>query len=86
MSDETDELLIECPLCLEQHRYRLDVDRSHVMYHMTTSMFDAEPTYKRFKRIFTCPAKGQNFQAVIRLEETFGTIINAVKVVPDDIT
>ncbi|QQD72819.1 hypothetical protein [Acidithiobacillus ferrivorans] len=85
MDDETEELQIVCPLCSEEHSYRLAVDRSYVLYHMTSAMMDSKPTYKRFKRIFTCPAKNEHFQAVVRLEESFGTIINDVKVVPDDI-
>jgi hypothetical protein len=86
LTDETESLEIKCPLCAEQHRYRLSVDRSHVLYQMTASTRIPDRTYKRFNRLFTCPTKGEPFQAVIRLEQTFGTIIHNVKVVPDDIT
>lgn len=81
MSKDKDEITIMCPLCSTEHRYRLAVDRSHVLYSMSRAPSSSESRYKTFTRLFACLRNGQRFQAVIRLEETFGTIVNGVKVV-----
>lgn len=87
MSNETEHLSVKCPLCQQEHRYRLAIDRSHVLYNMTSDTLGSKKqAFKRFRRIFTCPTKGEHFQATIKLEEAYGTVLNDVKVFPDDIT
>lgn len=84
MSEEIQELKIDCPLCKKRHSYSLAVDRTYVMYHMDAGTAqDDEPVYKRFERMFTCPTKDEHFKAVIRLAQEFGTVIKGVKVVMD---
>jgi hypothetical protein len=86
LTDAKEDLLIQCPLCSQQHRYKLAVERSIVVFSITSfTPSRTERTYKTFKRVFTCPTKAEPFQAVIRLEQTTGSIIHDVRVVPDDI-
>jgi hypothetical protein len=85
VTDETESLLIQCPLCSQRHRYKLAVDRSPILYNITSLTPSTKRTYESFKRVFTCPNKSEPFQAVIRLDTT-GAIINDVRIVPDDIS
>ncbi|HDM8135453.1 TPA: hypothetical protein P0E15_005044 [Vibrio harveyi] len=77
---EEEKLRIICPLCTHKHEYCLDVDRTFVLYHMTSEPDTSKRTVKRFKRVFVCPDKNEKFQAVIKMESGFGEVINDVKV------
>lgn len=80
MEDE-DRIQLNCPICQKMHEFRLVVDRSHVVYNMVSAPRHSERSVKRFRRVFTCPEKGEPFEATIKMEELFGEIINDVKVV-----
>jgi len=84
MSDDSEKITIKCPLCSVEHEYRLSVKRSHVLYHMLSAPSSEEKRFKSFKRTFLCPSKEKPFQAVLRFEETFGTIIDRVDVLAKD--
>lgn len=86
MSDDIESLAMTCPICGAEHRFRIKIDRSYLMYNLTSDMLKRKAPVKRYRRNFTCPEKGKPFQATISLEESFGTILNNVSVVPDDIT
>ncbi|NWL16376.1 hypothetical protein FHG08_11805 [Pseudoalteromonas sp. Scap03] len=75
---EDEKLKITCPLCREKHEYSINVDRSFVLYQMTSDMGTSLREIKQFKRAFVCPDKKTKFQAVIKMEYGFGEIINDV--------
>jgi len=80
MPETTEKLELKCPICKEKHEYSINVDRSHILYYMLSSPSPTERTVKKFKRIFVCPDKNQQFQAIVTMEEGFGEIINDVSV------
>ena len=80
MSETTEKLEINCPICKGMHEYSINVDRSHIIYNMLSAPSPTERTVKRFKRVFVCPEKNEQFQAIITMEEGFGEIINDVAV------
>jgi hypothetical protein len=71
-SEET--IKVKCPFGHGVHAYPITVCKSHVMYQMTLEMMRTppNPTFKHFRRIFTCPVNGETFQAVIKIPEHFG--------------
>lgn len=79
--EEEEKIQLNCPICKNTHEFRLEVDKSHVLYHMTSMPSERERTVKRFRRLFTCPEKNEPFEATIRMEESFSEIIHNVKVV-----
>jgi hypothetical protein len=80
MEDE-DRIQLNCPICQKIHEYRLEVDRSCVLYNILSTSNQSKTSVKRFRRIFMCPEKGEPFEATIKIEESFGEKINDVKVV-----
>jgi hypothetical protein len=77
--DEDEKLELTCPLCGKEHTYTLDVDRSFVLFQMTiTALGSSKKTAKQFKRIFFCPDKNKKFQAIIKMSEGSGEVINDV--------
>jgi hypothetical protein len=80
MAEDTETIQIECPLCGKKHEYRLKVDRSTVMYQMRWFPAHEEKAVVHFTRFFTCPKLNESFQANLRMEQSFGTVINDVKV------
>jgi hypothetical protein len=68
-----------CPVCEKAHRYLLDVERD-----TTVGLVTARPEPQvavGFTRLFTCPDKGQVFQARITLYQTARSRIRSVLVV-----
>lgn len=55
-------IVAKCPLCGEAHKYSLTVLRSSFLY----STSDISPK-KHIRRLFTCPAKGEDFEGNIVL-------------------
>ena len=80
MSETTETLEIKCPICKRMHVYSINVDRSPILYNMLSAPNPAERTVKKFKRVFVCPDKNEQFQAIVTIEEGFGEIINDVSV------
>jgi hypothetical protein len=67
---------ITCPKCNQVHHYKLEVDRSIVLEQVSLSY--RASTFTRFTRLFTCPIKKENFQAVFTLEESSSNRIDNV--------
>ena len=82
MSETTEKLELKCPICKETHEYSINVDRSLILYSLfvPSSTKSTKRTVKKFKRVFVCPVKNEQFQAIITMEEGFGEIINDVSV------
>ena len=86
MSTETEYEYVDiskCPVCGKKHRYKLDVKRSLVMHMLTMSSLNSQEKvfYARFTRIFVCPEKGGEFEAVLTLPYTLSNKIESVSVV-----
>jgi len=72
-----------CPLCGQSHRYKLEVERSlvvHMAMSNLTKIGERNPL-SDFTRFFTCPKKGEEFQATFPLRELSPSQIINVKVV-----
>ena len=83
MSEDIRTINIKCPLCKESHPYNISVDESHVIYNITMNSFSNKRNIKKFKRIFLCPTKDKMFESILSFEESFGIVINDVKVLED---
>ncbi len=70
-----------CPLCGRSHTYDLAVERSAIMKMMVGSYEEEKVSYKRFKRLFTCPTRNEEFEAIITLPEFPSARIETVHVV-----
>jgi len=76
MSKRFDSLNISCPKCDQSHKYKLEIDRSIVMYHLTAER--AKAKRHKFTRLFICPNTNEKFQANFVIVEQFGEIINDI--------
>jgi hypothetical protein len=76
MTDD-DIVQVPCPFCKEDHTYLLIVERASVM---TLARVAGTPRVRTFVRLFTCPVKGETFQATLRLTETPSSEIKDVTV------
>jgi len=74
-----DVLEIMCPKCGNPHRYLLEIKHSIVLEQITIKS-SYNPIQKSFKRLFSCPEKDVDFEAVILLIETQQSRIQSVKV------
>lgn len=81
MRKELENINLNCPLCKRMHTYKIEVDKSHVIYNLLSTSFNEEKSIKKFKRIFLCPEKDEMFEAILTFEDSFGEIIEGVKVV-----
>lgn len=72
--------ITKCPKCNGKHRYRLEVNRSIVMKHLTISDLGECPRSVPVTRLFTCPKTGEDFQAKFTLKETSSDRIKRVSV------
>lgn len=80
MSSDNDTLTIsKCPKCGSPHKYQLEVSRVWVMHNLTATL-DFNPVKRTFTRLFTCPTKGEDFQATFWLVETIMDKIESVQV------
>lgn len=79
MSDEDDEIHLKCPACSNEHVYPVQVERSYILA-MLRRDADAGPHERTFRRLFTCPEKGTQFQATLTLSETILDRIKSVSV------
>jgi uncharacterized UBP type Zn finger protein len=68
-----------CPRCKQQHRYRLNVERSYVLSFFVGNI-SQQSRPERFTRLFTCPVKNEEFQASFSLNRS-GDVIRDVQVV-----
>ena len=80
MSETTEKLELKCPICKGTHEYNINVDRSGILYSMLFAPIPTKRTVKKFKRVFVCPDKNEQFQAIVTMEEGFGEIINDLSV------
>lgn len=71
-------LISPCPLCSGSHRYPVRVKRD-IALGMVVAM-PVQSTEVMHTRIFTCPEKGENFEAKVPLHETQTNIIREVSV------
>lgn len=62
-------LTIPCPKCRRQHLYILNVRRSIVFQDIKIGSSYAS-TQKSFRRLFSCPVTGDDFEASVVLTET----------------
>lgn len=72
-----------CPKCENKHKYKLNVDRAVVMKLMTrlgTSGANERPQRVAITRLFTCPAKKEDFQATFFLTDTSSDRIKTVEI------
>lgn len=76
----------DCPKCSGQHRYKLKVDRAVVMKMLSMSDISERPRQVRVTRLFTCPVKGEDFEATFVLTDTSSNRINdvAIEGIADD--
>jgi hypothetical protein len=74
-----DTIRIQCPRCGNEHIYALVVKRSIILENMTFNS-SYRPAPKSFRRLFSCPSKGEDFEAVIVLLESPQDKIESVKV------
>lgn len=66
----------ECPLCHRSHTYSLRVQRS------TVEGFRPEAEHtRRFRRLFHCPKKDDDYYATIELRESGASTIDGVEAV-----
>jgi hypothetical protein len=72
-------MTIPCPLCNEEHRYQVVVERSVTMGLLPRGK-PAPQVYREFVRSFICPTTGNRYQATLRLSETAAKKIKAVTV------
>jgi hypothetical protein len=77
--ENVEELRLPCPLCQSDHSYKVIVERSLIVAHMTGDM-DLRPRRREFVRLFMCPTKTEQFQATVKLSETIMDPIRAVTV------
>lgn len=56
--------VIKCPVCGKAHKYSLTILRSSYLYGKPDANVG-----KRVRRLFTCPAKGEDFEGIITLQE-----------------
>jgi len=76
--DEQSNLALSCPVCGDTHSYTLMVERAHIL---GLTMPDTLTTRTRsFVRLFTCPVKGTQFQATLKLRESGMEQINKVTI------
>jgi hypothetical protein len=73
------QVTLPCPLCDEEHRYPLVVERS-VTLGLMRPREPAPEISRQFVRTFVCPTKGDHFQATLRLSETAYTRIKNLTV------
>lgn len=76
---EPSQVTLPCPLCDEEHRYPVVVERSRTMG-LQGRREPPPPVYREFVRTFICPTRGERFQATLRLSETAARRIKAVTV------
>lgn len=74
----------ECPICKDGHRYKLEVKRSITLQMLTYNNVNSKTKRVRFPRLFTCPTKNEDYQAIITLEETPSDRIENVQVLGFD--
>ena len=70
----------KCPKCANPHRYKLTVDRTIIIKMLTTADLSECPRHVRFTRLFTCPAKNEDFEATFVLTDTSSSRITTVSV------
>jgi hypothetical protein len=58
----------ECPVCGGYHEYDLQVLRKPVPGIMLPPEYDDECLHATFQTLFTCPEKGEDFEAVVAVE------------------
>jgi hypothetical protein len=72
-------MTLPCPLCGEEHRYPVVVERSVTLGLL--GLREALPeVHRQFVRSFSCPTKVERFQATLRLTETARSRIKTVTV------
>lgn len=76
-----DTVEVSCPYCPESHRYALDVRRDSAYTLSVAQPLPQPRRSKRFRRVFTRPTTGRDFQATITLYETATSIIRSVDVI-----
>lgn len=83
MSSRLDTLDINCPKCNKSHKYKLEIHRSLVMYHLSASTKTEE---HKFTRIFICPDTKEKFQVCFVVTQQSGEIIHDVvpAIYPDE--
>jgi hypothetical protein len=80
MAQKDDTITIEkCPLCTNSHTYKLEIERSVIMYDQALAM-DHEPRKRSFTRLFSCPLKNEDFQARFIVVEYVGRPIESIDV------
>jgi hypothetical protein len=73
-------LEIKCPKCGKLHKYNLEVKRSVFLENITIRSNNDAPIPRSFKRLFSCPLKENDFEAIIMLIETRHTKIESVEI------
>jgi len=69
------------PLCRCSHTYQLAVTRNYIVKMIVENQLTPEtPRQRKYTRVFPCPEKNIDFQAVIILYETSDDSIKSVKV------
>jgi len=72
-----EKLEIKCPLCSKSHTYNLEISRTIIRYFCGTY----GPWYdKEFTRLFSCPVKGEKFQATFILSESRENLIDSIEI------
>jgi hypothetical protein len=77
--DDSQDLILDCPLCGKQHTYPVSIKRSVYIGWMTPSRQE-EQRKRSIERLFVCPDRGGRFVATLSLIETSMAPIREVTV------
>ena len=70
---------LKCQLCGHPHTYEMKIERNPIMRGSYDTTMDSAKKAQQFTHLFTCPDKGQMFEATITLKPR-GSRIKNVKI------
>jgi len=74
MLTQRETLEIACPLCAKIHRYSMKIEKTIVVG------FGSRERQWTFTRLFTCPVKNEDFQALIRIQQGSNERIDNIEI------